>query len=320
VDHRTFVSAIEQEPHMRDLGMPTGRVPGRPVLVALLALMSGIAQAACPSTDWSRDALAAWKAESGARLEAGRRDALVSTLTDCLASTDPALRDGLGYEGLQTLLRANALDHDRLRALRDRLQAMLDAPDPQGVARPFAALVLSEVARTDRVAPWMRADERAAMVDHAAAYLSSVDDYRGFDATTGWRHGVAHGADWAMQLAMNPALERPQLDRLRDAVAAQVAPASGHAYVFGEPERLARPLLFIAKRGLHDEAEWTAWFAALSKALDDPARAWKDEGWLAKRHDLAAFLRVLYLEADLGQDPGIAKLRPGVLAALKALP
>lgn len=305
---------------MRDLGMPSGRVRVRRALAALLVLMSGVAHAACPSTDWSREALASWKAESGARLEAGRRDALVSTLTDCLASPDPALRDGLGYEGLQTLLRANALDHDRLRALRDRLRVMLDAPDPQGVARPFAALVLSEVARTDRMSPWMRDDERAAMVERAAAYLAAVDDHRGFDATIGWRHGVAHGADWAMQLAMNPALQKPQLDRLRDALAAQVVPVSGHAYVFGEPERLARPLLFIAKRGLHDEAEWSAWFATLARPLDDKALAWKDAAWLAKRHDLAAFLRVLYLETDLSQDPGIATLRPGILAALKALP
>lgn len=305
---------------MRDPGMHANPMTARWMLVALLALMSGIAHAACPSSEWSREALATWKAESGARLEAGRRDTLVSTLTDCLASPDPALRDGLGYEGLQTLLRADALDHDRLRALRDRLQGMLDAPDPQGVARPFAALVLSEVARTDRVAPWMRAEERAAMVERAAAYLASVDDYRGFDNAIGWRHGVAHGADWAMQLAMNPALERPQLDRLRDAVAMQVMPASGHAYVFGEPERLARPLLFIAKRGLHDEAGWTAWFAALPSRLDDKALAWKDAGWLAKRHDLAAFLTVLYLEADRSEDAGIAALRPGILAALKALP
>ncbi len=304
---------------MHDPDLRTSSVRARWGLTALLVL-AGSAQAACPSTDWSREAMTAWKADSGASMDTVRRDALVSTMVDCLASPDPALRDGLGYEGLQSLMRANTLDHQRLRALRDCLQAMLDAPDPQGVARPFAALVLAEVARTDRVAPWMSADERAAMVDRAAAYLSSVDDYRGYDRTIGWRHGVAHGADWAMQLAMNPALERPQLDRLRDAVAAQVVPAAGHAYVFGEPERLARPLLFIAKRGLYTDAEWSAWFAALSTALDDPARAWKDEAWLAKRHDLAAFLHVLHLEADLSQDPGIARLRPGILAALKALP
>lgn len=183
-----------------------------------------------------------------------------------------------------------------------------------------AALVLSEVARTDRVEPWVRDDERVALVERAAKYLESVDDYHGYNADIGWRHGVAHGADWAMQLALNPALGREQLDRLLHAVAVQAVPASGHAYVFGESERLARTLLFIAKRDLHSEAEWTAWFTALSTRLGDPALAWKDEAWLARRHDLAAFLNVLYVETDLSEDPGIARMKPGVLAALKALP
>lgn len=166
----------------------------------------------------------------------------------------------------------------------------------------------------------MRQDERDAMVERAATYLESVRDYRGFDAEAGWRHGVAHGADWAMQLALNPALSRAQLDRLRQAVAAQAVPASAQAYVFGESERLARPLLFIAKRDLHDEADWSAWFAVLSTRLGDPALAWKDAGWLARRHDLAAFLQVLYLQVDLDDDPGMAKMKPGLVAALKALP
>lgn len=299
----------------------TKRVGGQWLsLAAMLVATCGTLHAACPSREWSRDALDGWKRADFAAPEASRRDRLVSTLVGCLGAIDPDLRDGLGYEGLQALMRANALDPDALRALRDRLQAMLASPDPGGVARPFAALVLSEVARTDRVSPWMRDEERKAMAARAATYLASVDDYRGYAKGIGWRHGVAHGADWAMQLAMNPALDRASLDRLRDAVATQAVPASGHAYVFGEPDRLARPLLFIAKRDLHSDADWSAWFAALAPRLGDPASAWKDEAWLARRHDLSAFLRTLYLEADLSQDPGIAKLRPGILEALKALP
>ncbi|WP_342375149.1 DUF2785 domain-containing protein [Myxococcus stipitatus] len=302
--------------------MPRGGKPWvrclewRALLLVFLLGASGVAEAACASSA----ALLDWKHAGFAAPEVARRESLVSTLVDCLASPDPALRDGVGYEGLQALLRAKSLAPDALRSLRDRLVAMLAAPDRQGVARPFAALVLAEVARTDRVEPWMGADERGAMVDRAAAYLVSVDDYRGFDKKVGWRHGVAHGADWVMQLAMNPALERSQLERLRDAIAAQAVPASGHAYVFGEPERLARPLLFIAQRNLHDEEAWTTWFAALPTALGAPSLAWKDEAWLARRHDLGAFLRVLYLEADRSADAGVAKLRPGILAALKALP
>lgn len=245
---------------------------------------------------------------------------LASSLIDCLRSPYPQTRDGFAYEALAHWMREGAFDGKQLRELRGRLMAMLAAPDPQGFARPFAALTLAEVARTDRIVPWMEARERAAMVEAAAAFLESVDDYRGYDPRQGWRHGVAHGADWAMQLALNPALERDQLDRLLAAVARQAVPASGHAYVFGEPERLARPVLYAAKRGLHSEAEWTAWFAALTAKLGDPALAWKDPAWLGRRHDLLAFLLMLYAQSDLSEDSGIAKLRAGVRAAIEAVP
>jgi hypothetical protein len=248
------------------------------------------------------------------------RAASVTALLECLASTDPVRRDEIAFGTLQRWMRANAFAPDELRALRDRLFAMLQAPDPDGVARPFAALTLSEVARTDRIAPWMREDERETMVVRAAAYLASVDDYRGYRNGEGWRHGVAHGADWAMQLALNSALQRPQLDRLRDAIAVQAVPAAAHAYVFGEPERLARPLLFIARRDLHTTDDWRAWFGALRERLGDPALAWKDETWLARRHDLAALLAALQLASGDSSDPGIAKLRPALLEAMKALP
>jgi hypothetical protein len=290
------------------------------VSLSMALFASAPAWAGCTPDGWNREAIEALKKNGFEVADPAARERLAMALVDCLASPEPALRDGIAYEGLQHWLRAKAFPPETLRALRTRLLAVLDAPDPQGVARPFAALVLSEVARTDRVEPWMRDDERAAMVERAALFLESVDDYRGYEAGVGWRHGVAHGADWAMQLALNPASTPAQLERMLHAIAAQAVPAAAHAYAFGEPERLARPLLFIAKRGLHSEAQWTAWFAALSSRLGDPALAWKDATWLARRHDVAAFLNVLYVETDLSEDPGIARMKPGVLAALKALP
>lgn len=254
-----------------------------------------------------------------AALRAAPDRAAPSALADCLASPDPDVRDALAFSTLQRRMRAGAWSAGDLRALRDRLVAMLDAPDPDGVARPFAALSLSEVARTDRIAPWMTDDERTAMVARAAGFLSSIDDYRGFSDRDGWRHGVAHGADWALQLALNPALDRDRLATLRDAIATQAVPAGGHAYVFGEEERLARPLLAIAQRDVFDAAAWTAWFDGLGKRLGDPAQAWKSEAWLAKRHDLAMLLYVLRANTEAAQ-PGVVALRSGVDGALKALP
>jgi len=294
--------------------------PGR-ALLCCWTLVVGVcstapAHAACPPQSVPAATLSAAQPPVDPQLRNRTTEALIA----CLASPDPALRDTLGYETLQRWLRSGAFSPSELGILRAQLYAMLDAPDPDGVARPFAALVLSELARTDRVAPWMSAEARAEMVERAASQLEQVQDYRGYRSDVGWRHGVAHGADWAMQLALNPALDRAQMDRLLSAIARQAVPASGHAYVFGEPARLARPVLFIAKRAVHDEAQWSAWLSALLVRLGDPALAWKDEAWLGRRHDLATFLQALYIDVDLSEDPGIARLRPGVLQALKSLP
>jgi hypothetical protein len=274
----------------------------------------------CPPDGQSVQSLQALKALAFAVPDAEDKRVLAEGLVACLADPDPALRDGIAYEALARWMRAGDFDAAGLRRLRDALYPMLDGDDADGFRRPFAALVLSEVARTDRVQPWMTPVERAAMVEAATRYLRSVDDYRGFDQREGWRHGVAHGADWLMQLALNPALERAQLDAILAAVAVQAAPAGGHAYVFGEPGRLARPVLYAARRGLHSDAEWQAWFAALVPRLGDASQAYADEGWLARRHDLMAFLMSLYVEADQADDASLKQLKPAIVAAIKQVP
>ena len=290
------------------------------LILTVLLLLAAVPALACPPPGYDKPALQALKASGFAMADSARRHALVEELVACLGDPDPELRDGVAFEALSKWMRDDAFDAAQLGALRDRLYALLEGAEGEGYARPFAALVLSEVARTDRIKPWMSAAERAAMVEKAAAYVAGVRDYRGYDDVQGWRHGVAHGADWLMQLALHPALDRAQADRILAAVAAQAVPVSGHAYVFGEPERLARPVLFVAQRGLHSDAEWAAWFAALVPRIGDAEQAYRDRAWLARKHDLSGLLHSLYLQADNSQDPGIRALQPGVLAAIKAIP
>lgn len=290
-------------------------------LMLIVLLMLAVAPAmACPPPGYDKPALQALKKNGFAVADPARRRELAQALVACLGDPDPELRDGIAFEALSQWMRADAFDAAQMGALRDRLYGLLDGPEGEGYARPFAALVLSEVARTDRIKPWMSAAERAAMVDKAAAYVEGVRDYRGYDDVQGWRHGVAHGADWLMQLALNPALDRAQADRILAAVVAQAVPASGHAYVFGEPERLARPVLFVAQRGLHSDAEWAAWFAALVPRIGDAKQAYRNVAWLARRHDLSGLLQNIYLQAGNSQDPKIRTLQPAVLAAIKAIP
>jgi hypothetical protein len=246
-------------------------------------------------------------------------DEQLGALVDCLSDPDPELRDRFAYTSLAKLLRDQRPTDEQLEYLFVRLQRLLQQPDPIGVAHPFAILILAEIARTDRIEAWMSAEQRQGLVDKASNYLENVSDYRGFDAQFGWRHGVAHGADLVMQLTLNPALSRAQQLQLLRAIGRQVAPV--HAYRFGEPGRLARPVLFIASRDELAQQDWQDWFAPLADPapLSDWEAAWQDEDGLARRHNLRAFALEIYLNATLSEQPGVQALESRALGLMQAL-
>ena len=293
---------------------------------ALLIGVSGTAVAQprpCPPAGWTVSQLDALKAGKFAIAEAPRRQALALALTACLGNPDPAIRDSIAFEGLSAFMRANALDRDTLTAIKSELLATIAAPDLSGLQRPFAALALSEVARTDRVSAWMSDVERDALVTAASQFLSNITDYRALSNTDGFRHGVAHGADFAMQLALNPSVAKPQLDRLLAAIATQVAPKDPQvAYWAGEPDRLARAVLVIAQRKVHSDDEWKAWFTTLMNPA--PLRSWdvafSTESGIRKHHNVRTFLLSVFATASTGEDSGLKQLIGPVRDSLKLVP
>ena len=291
--------------------------------LAVSALASSV-QAACPPADWSRAQLQALKSDGFKLDDDARRPALAAGLLACLSDPDPELRDGIAFEAWSAWLRGDKISVEtRLAAIAELLPALKsDAPDPSGFRKPFAALVLSELARADRKSSYLSPEQRAQLVEGGAVYLEGVRDYRGFDAREGWRHGVAHGADLMLQLALNPALDKAQLDRMIAAVATQVTPPGEQFYVYGESARLARPVLYAALRGLHTAADWDAFFAKIS----DPAPlakwpdAFRDNAGLARRHNARAFLLVVYSEIADSKDEKLIQMLPAVKAAMAVVP
>jgi hypothetical protein len=278
--------------------------------------------AVCRPAGYDRTQLDALKASEWAIADEAARNALALALAECLGDPDSAVRDGLAFEGLQHYMRAGQLNTATLAALNTSLQTKLTAPDPQGFQRPFAALVLADVARTDRIAPWMSEAQRTQLINAAIAYMRGITDYRGFTPSEGYRHATAHTADLMLQLVLNRAIAKPDLIRIRDAVASQIAPAD-HSYIHGESERLAAPILYMATRNVFDEAEWTAWFAQISGP--GPLGAswdgwWQSEQGLARKHNLMTFLNVMQTNVSLSQNAAFAPMRPGVEAAVRSLP
>ena len=279
----------------------------------------GVADASCPPGTTTKLALQILKQVEWKVADDNARQALALALLDCLASPDPELRDGVAFDAISHWARAKALTPATLQSIRTTLLPRLVAEaDPNGFAQPFAALTLAEVARADRVQPFLSDGERAELVRAATTYVASVADYRGFDASEGWRHGVAHGADLLLQLSLNLALDRAQLDAILAAVASQVMPATGHFYIYGESERLMAPVFYIGRRGALSSAEWSDWFGRL--VARRPNAVPPTQSSLAANHDLAAFLLPLYASLRESGTPEMqAQMLPAVTAAIKSL-
>lgn len=286
----------------------------------LVPLAAAPARAACPPAP---------PAKLRAALDGGvpstRLQELALGLVDCLAEPDPALRDELGFELLAAWLRAGVIAPTTLQHLRERLLPMLGAPgdanaNANGFAAPFAALALAELARVDRLQPWLSQSQRAEMLTRACAWLSGVRDRRGYVAGEGWRHSVAHGADWLMQLSLNPAMEPEQQRQILEAVASQVLADGRHAYQFGEGQRLARTALFAAVAADLSAETWGDWLTRLLVPLG-PAAAPLDAVRLVRLHNAREFLWPLYVSLnELRDEAARARLLPAVAAALKRLP
>ena len=290
------------------------------LLLACLCCLPTPAQARCALAAEAAADLARWKASGFVVADRAQRNQRALALADCLGDADPQLRDGIAFEALSHWMRGKQLDGDGLRALQANLFRQLDGDDADGYRKPFAALVLSEVARTDRVEAWMTAEERARMAAAAADYLRSVRDHRGYVDGEGWRHGVAHGADWAMQLVLNRQLMPADGMSLLSAVATQVAPIDGHAYAFGEPARLARPVVFAVARGDLDQAAVDAWLAGLVAALGPLPEGGPQAAWWTRRANLENFLHTLGHMAAGDTSPTRAAWASGVRATLQKLP
>jgi len=291
-------------------------------LAGILLAPTAVGQA-CPPAAMSREQLIELKAHEFELPDAARRQALALDLIPCLGSTDPTLRDGIAFEALAAWMRGKHLSATTVNAIRDRLLPQLapDYPDPTGVKRPFAVLTLAEVVRVDRGEPFMTDQQLQQVVDASTRYLQSVRDYRGFDEREGWRHGVAHSSDLMLQLAVNPRTTKTQLDQMLAAIATQIAPAGEHFYIYGEDDRLAQAVFYIAKRKLHTADDWRKWFeqVAAPAPLAKWGDAWASQRGIAKHQNTWAFFTTLYVYVRESGADFQELVLPPIVAGIKQL-
>jgi hypothetical protein len=307
------------------------------LVLALIPLLADNLHASCPPEGKTKADLIALKdadfvlpktKDAGSNKDAkpdkavkSDRDTLALALLDCLGNADPELRDDIAFEALSAWMSGKQLAKPTLLAIDERLVSRLTAktPDKNGFLQPYAALVLAELVKADRERAFLSNEQFAQLVEAGSLYLESVRDYRGFDARAGWRHGIAHGADLLAQLVAHPRIDESQIERMLVAISAQVAPESGHFYIYGEPERLALPVMYAAQRGAISADDWRDWFTDIA-AIPENGSLFASQKELARRHNLQAFLLVLYVNVSESKDEALREsLLAPVTEMLKAL-
>uniref|UniRef100_A0A486XKP9 DUF2785 domain-containing protein n=1 Tax=Rheinheimera sp. BAL341 TaxID=1708203 RepID=A0A486XKP9_9GAMM len=241
-------------------------------------------------------------------------------LLACVGHSNPSIRDGVVYEAYQHWLRNNLLDTASIRQLFIALLDNLDksASDPAQFRSAFSALILAEVVRVDRISPYLNTAEHQQAVDGVARFMAQITDYRGFDQLQGWRHSVAHTADIMLQLSLNPALTAAQADVLLKAIGQQVAPQQ-HFYHYGEPKRLALPVLYLLLNDKISSDSLTKHLQALAAPapFSDWQQVYQHQHGLAKLHNTTAYFAALYILSSGSQNARLQTLATELAAILK---
>lgn len=250
--------------------------------------------------------------------------ALLLELDTLLASPDPRLRDGCGYEiAAAWIYRDRAVGDAELRRVLRAWQANLgrglgDSGDDGVLLRSFSALDLSVLAAADLKQPFLSPEDRAGLLESALDYLAREKDLRAYDPVKGWIHATAHTADLLKFLARADTLPASAATRIAAAIEAKLDAAPA-VFTHGEDERLAAALLALLLRPDADGRLLDGWLARLRVAhaalwatgpLVDPsayARVQNQKNTLAAVHLL------------LSQRARQAPLAPAALAAQAAI-
>jgi hypothetical protein len=275
----------------------------------------------CLSNKWQKSDLLQLKEDKFSFENKTEKEALALQLLHCLSSPEPTLRDGIAFEALSYWLRNDQLSQSIYIQMFDHLTHVLNSnvEDLHGVYQSFSMLTLSEVARVDRKSLFLTDKQRGYLVKVGTDYLTNLKDYRGFSEKVGWRHAVAHSSDLMLQLALNPAVTKTQLNIMLESLASQISAHDQHYYINGEPKRIAMAVLYIFLRGEHSQDDWSNWLKSVTEP--SPFKKWQDvyqsNNGLTKLHNTQSFLYALYATIKPSKNAILAKMIPGLEIAIK---
>jgi len=242
-----------------------------------------------------------------------------SQLETLLSSPDSFLRENATEILWQWTLRGFFTD-EQLIALGNRMANCLgrgagETETDSVFLRAFAALALAGVLIADQRAvegqfherdPFLTQDQVIAWFDATLACFEAEQDRRGHVEQKGWAHALAHEADVLSDFARSHNIQKPQLERLLDAVATKMIEPCDRVLKFNEDERIIQAVMDILRRNLVGIEFLQQWLDRIAHTSD--GGHWADVFGLAScseadnnaRINARLFLRSLYFQLQFG--------------------
>ncbi len=226
---------------------------------------------------------------------------LTEELFSYIDSTDPELRDDIGYETFANWLEKRRYTPEQIRTYIMRLiinlQNGIGERDTDTVfSRAFSVLFLAEIIHNDNKRVYLQLDEILSIFTKTLTYLQEERDPRGYIPEKGWAHALAHTADLLYVLASNRFLTRVELEQMLNAIADKIAEPADHAHVHNEDDRLVRVVIAAHQRQMLDEFFFQTWLKSFVSAKKHNWKAsFESEPLHLAYFNTRNFLRSLYL-------------------------
>lgn len=222
---------------------------------------------------------------------------LTNELFTYLGSTDPELRDEIGYSVFANWLKMRMYSQNLiLEHTWELIKNLENGIGERGTnsvfKRSFSVLFLAEIIHNDNKAPGLNKKTIDTLVKKALWYLENEKDPRGYIQTNGWAHAIAHTADLFFALAKNEHTDRTQHLQMLNGITGKLKSVSDWIFVNGEDDRLSAAVIAIFQRSLLKTDTIFEW---LSSLRENWKGAWTDEKKSVAFFNIRNFTRSLYI-------------------------
>ena len=224
---------------------------------------------------------------------------LTRELFSYLGSTDPELRDDIGYTVFANWLKQERYSVEEIRGYIKELLANLhvgigETESDSVFLRTFSILFLAEIIHNDNKKSFLDKADILLVLEQGLWYATAEKDPRGHVPVKGWAHALAHTADLMLVLGKNRNLEEKDLSKILNTISEKIINTTNYIYIHGEDERLASAVSQTLHRDLISVEKVEAWSKSFIE--HDWKGAYTDEERNRAFQNTRNLLRSIYLE------------------------